>query len=56
MITYNKTTAASVVFTFLDAISKIYCAAEFVEGNQFDYQYFDKFNITIKLTFETASF
>ena len=31
------------------------CQPGFVEGNQFDYQYFDKLNITIKLTFETAS-
>jgi hypothetical protein len=27
-----------------------------IEGRQFDCQYFDKLNMTIKLTFETASF
>jgi hypothetical protein len=29
---------------------------EFIEGVQFDCQYFDKLNMTIKLTFEIASF
>ena len=32
------------------------CQPEFIEGYQFDCQYFDKLNMTIKLTFETASF
>ena len=32
------------------------CQPEFIEGYQFDCRYFDKLNMTIKLTFETASF
>jgi hypothetical protein len=38
-----------------EAVSKA-CQPEFIEGDQFDCQDFDKFNMTIKLTFETASF
>ena len=37
-------------------LSQKNCQPEFIEGYQFDCQYFDKLNMTIKLTFETASF
>jgi 16S rRNA (adenine1518-N6/adenine1519-N6)-dimethyltransferase len=36
-------------------LSQKLCQPEFIEGDQFDCQYFDKLNMTIKLTFKTAS-
>ena len=48
--------AARYMTVNIKRLSQKYCQPELVEGDQFDCQYFDKLNMTIKLTFETVSF